>query len=30
MLTLPLTVEQGVAVDLQQTYARAAADAYLA
>ncbi|HMF11644.1 MAG TPA: DUF4058 family protein [Gemmataceae bacterium] len=30
VLTLPLTVEQGVAVDLEQTYARAAADAYLA
>jgi hypothetical protein len=28
-LTLPLTVEQSVAVDLEQTYARAAADAYL-
>jgi hypothetical protein len=30
VLTLPLTVEQGVGVDLEQTYERAAADAYLA
>ena len=29
-LTLPLTVEVGVSVDLEQTYSRAAADAYLA
>jgi hypothetical protein len=30
VLTLPLTVEQGVAVDLELTYSRAATDAYLA
>jgi hypothetical protein len=30
VLVLPLTVEVGVSVDLEQTYSRAAADAYLA
>lgn len=28
-ITLPLTVHRGVAIDLEQTYAKAAADAYL-
>jgi hypothetical protein len=28
-MTLPLTVEATVSVDLEQTYTRAAADAYL-